>query len=354
MSAAMLVFGVVAFTRVMDESMQSGVKVGVVSNVVTALLFTLLGFVGVGGTVFFERRRLFRFFGISSARNTLHIYLSHLQVQGGGTTGAEPITRGYAGPAITVPEYRAALRVSTLFRSKVLALLPEGLRWLFAGVHIALSDVEPQIDVSPAGGWDPAPRINIVTIGSGVYNHVAKYYLDNRTLFYFAKDQNTGIRMLKVRASTPVKRGRRTLLQAAPIGADPDTGTDAPYTQRHSGSGQDPSGGQELGIIECIHDGPPDRPYDGPTVFVCAGVGTRATFGAVQYLVEHWSNLQHTYRRRDFVVVLGWPDARAALLPDEPDGPPGIVHFEAEIQRAPRMVEPAPAVVGAVRGSQST
>jgi hypothetical protein len=89
-------------------------------------------------------------------------------------------------------------------------------------------------------------------------------------------------------------------------------------------------------------------------VFVCAGVGTRATFGAVQYLVEHWSNLQHTYRRRDFVVVLGWPDARGDLLPDEPDVPPGIVHFEAEIQRAPRMVESALAVVGAMRGSEST
>ena len=58
----------------------------------------------------------------------------------------------------------------------------------------------------------------------------------------------------------------------------------------------------ELAFIQRIND----VEY-GNTVFICAGLGSSATYGSARYLAENWGRLQRKYRDGEFGICLKFP-----------------------------------------------
>ncbi len=128
-------------------------------------------------------------------------------------------------------------------------------------------------------------------IGSSVYNSLTHYYLqDNRSLYYFERDEQNNLALI-TRGSGSIK-GRPT---------------------------------QELGIIQRITDRKQNK-----IIFICAGLGTSATYGCTLHLIKNWRRLHKEFRERDFVLLLTFKsqppdspevveptDVKESFLPDE-------------------------------------
>ena len=221
----------------------------------------------------FNRRPLYRFFGITQSRPSIHIYLSRLQVKKKGTVAFEEIDNGYSGPAINILEYQAALLVVDVFKSAFVTKFPSSVRRLLQGGHAGLLDVESTIDVCPST-LDDVAATNLLLVGGQVYNLATKHYLGlQSSVYYFAKSSD-GERVIKAR--------RGGFKQADCI----------PGRSR----------GQELGIIQRLRD-----PSSGALIYVCAGIGASATYGCVAYLARYWEKLHNEFGRDDFGICLAFP-----------------------------------------------
>src|SRR5262245_50834898 len=85
------------------------VAVNTIANLVAALIIALLGVGTYLLVVISERKKIFRFFGVSGKLPSVRIYVSRLEIKPGGTVGFEPIKAGYHGPSISKIEYEGAL-----------------------------------------------------------------------------------------------------------------------------------------------------------------------------------------------------------------------------------------------------
>jgi hypothetical protein len=268
----------------MSKEMQANILAGIVANLITTSSITILGVVTFTSIFLVERQRLLRFFGIHGNMPKIHIYVSRLQVQPGGTKGAEPLKNGYIGPAIIQIEYLGALLVSRLFRSKFLALIPQGLKDLLSAVHVTLTDVDITIDVSPTLVTDEVLSENLILVGGGIYNYISLHYLNQQNTPYFFSKNEKGERTLKVRSG---------------IGNIELEGR---------------SSSRELAIIERINDS-----KRGTSIFICAGLGSSASFGSVRYLVQNWKKLQQHYGQAEFAFCLAFdnqsPDDHSVIEP---------------------------------------
>jgi len=47
-----------------------------------------------------------------------------------------------------------------------------------------------------------------------------------------------------------------------------------------------------------------DHTRNNTTIIIGAGLGVIGTMGAIQYLIDHWQELDKTYRNREFALVL--------------------------------------------------
>jgi hypothetical protein len=267
-----------------SEPVRNSVIAGILSNLITTSAFTIIGIGTFIGIFAVERQQLFRFFGINHNTPTIHIYLSRLEVVPGGTKGAEPIKIGYIGPTLIRIEYLAGLLVRHLFRSRILALIPKTLKDLLSTIHISLSDIDPIIDVSPAHVAEGILSENLILIGSGVYNYLSLHYLKQDSSPYYFGKNTRGERVVKVRR---------------------DVG-DLELEGR--------AFNQELAIIQRINDN-----KHGTTVFICAGLGSSASYGSVRYLVQNWRKLYRKYGLSEFASCLVFenqpPDSESVVEP---------------------------------------
>lgn len=247
-------------------------------------LIVFFGFIGFIIYLYYlrDRKGILSFFGIQDNRPNTTIYLSTLQVKPGGTEGIEPIGQGYSGSAISKIEYDAGLLIQKELQSKPLALLPSNIQdWLGQktvelkelNIPILLSPKSQNLDISVFDN-------NLIIIGTGVYNSLSYYYLNKylpkyydknyySRYFYNRKEAN-GQRIICIR-----ERGIRDIILEGR-----DSGSESAFIQR---------------II--------DRDY-GITVFICAGLGSSATFGSTRYLAENWKSLQQKFRNTEFGIGL--------------------------------------------------
>ncbi|HEY7781836.1 MAG TPA: hypothetical protein VIC85_16715 [Ktedonobacterales bacterium] len=271
---------------------RSGVVENIAANLITASIFTVLGasaFVWLSVT---QRRRLFRFFGVGRGTLDVRMYLSRLQIQPGGASGTEPITNGYVGPAIVKMDYDAGLLLVELFQPRALALIPDVLRDLLSTLFISLAEVDAHIEVAPTPedfAEDRHLTQPLVACGGAIYNVISSHYLNQeRSFYYFAKNA-AGHRVMRAR--------------------DPQ----APDLEALGRSR-----GHELACIQRLRE-----PTSDSIVFVCAGLGSGATYGSVEYLVRNWRRLWHRYGDAEFGICLSFATAEYDEMPDVT---PKVVH----------------------------
>lgn len=275
-----------------SNAISASILENIAANLITASFFTILGVVAFIWISVIQRRQLFRFFGISRSALDLRVYLSQLQVQPGGTKGIEPVTHGYQGPAIVKLDYDAGLLLMDLFQPRALALIPDVLRDLLSAIFVTLAEVEAGIAITPTLADFSAEHDlaqNLVTCGSSIYNSVSAYYLKQERAFYTFTKNAEGVRVLHAR--------------------DPN----APHLEL---MGRDT--GHELACIQRLKD-----PDFATTVFICAGLGSGATYGSVDYLVRNWRQLWRRYGDTEFGLCLSF----AMTNPDEmPTVEPQVLH----------------------------
>lgn len=263
---------------------RSGVVENIAANVITASIFTVLGATAFIWLSVTQRRRLFRFFGVGRGTLDVRMYLSRLQVKPGGTSGTEPITKGYVGPAIVKMEYDAGLLLVDLFQPRALALIPDVLRDLLSTLFATLSEVNTEIEVAPNPedfAEDRHLAQPLVTCGSAIYNSVSAHFLNRERSFYYFEKNAAGLRVLRAR--------------------DPNA-PDLDVAGR--------SGGHELACIQRLRE-----PTSDSIVFVCAGLGSGATYGSVEYLVRNWRRLWRRYGDTEFGICLSFATTNYDEIP---------------------------------------
>jgi hypothetical protein len=68
--------------------MYGSILAGIIANLITAVLYALVGISIYFVFFVMGRRRIFHFFGISNRLPTLRVYLSHMEIKRGGTQAA--------------------------------------------------------------------------------------------------------------------------------------------------------------------------------------------------------------------------------------------------------------------------
>ena len=264
----------------MPDNLTSNVISGIIANFLTAVLFFILTWTVYLFFIIRERKRLLRFLGVNHKFPNLKILLSRVEVKPGGTipVEGETIHHGYVGPAISKPEYDAALILYRRINPRWLASIPNRVRDLLSRRYISLIRLEPMIDVSPKNIDEIPKRTNLILVGSSVYNGATKLYLDqSKESFEFSS---------KDKLSEGGKFER--VIKLRKYGME---GVEIPGRSRK----------RELGIIQRV-----SNKEDGNTVLISAGLGAEATFGCTKYLAENMADLESKYRQKEFGICLAF------------------------------------------------
>lgn len=255
--------------------------INVLVNIVATLIIALVGLIAYAYLYWKNRKEVLHFFGINNKKPNASIYLSTLNIKPTGTTGVEAIDKGYIGAAINKLEYDGSLLIQHELKAKPLALLPKNLQDWLGKESIELRTVDVPIKLSPSinANKNSAFDNNLIILGTGVYNSLSHYYLKEYFIkhsnfypwyFYHAKD-NKGQRIIGIH-----RRG----FEDSPIDKGRDNHVEPAFIQR-------------IYDVDCKI-----------TVFICAGLGSSATFGSARYLSENWRSLQQKFGNAEFGVAL--------------------------------------------------
>jgi hypothetical protein len=249
------------------------------------VVLTILLSIMVRAMMLMNRRRMLRFFGISSSCPDLGIFLSRMEVQ--QTTGLAPITKGYVGPAVLNPELVGAIEARDLFKGGHVVVLSRKIRDWLGQQFIAVAALNPTIQISPEPHkLDGLPKQNVISLGSDVYNSLFRKHNERSQYLEFRKS-DTGERGILVKSG-----GNKGLFLTR-------------------------EGGREIGVIERVNGSSANR-----ALFYCAGLGASATLGCVRYLAQHWEDLFRENGLDEFALYLVFPDQPSntdtVVDPEEP------------------------------------
>lgn len=274
---------------------------GVFNNLAAEMIWTLIAFFLVALVAIFlltrNHRTRIAFFGLDRRCPSASIFVSNIMVR--QSIAFEPLTAGYRGPAITKVEYEAALRIQAELTKRPLVVVLEPLQNWISRRICRRQDVATQIRLSPRGD-DPSSGAEAATpppleghltdgsnvsIGSPIYNSIAKWYLEE----YLPNPAN-GYESWFAFGRAP--SGERTIQR-----------------MRHS----------DVGPIELPRAPAPTTPgadralepafvmrlkHDGKTIFLCAGIAGWATAQSVHYLAENWSQMHRAMGDAEFAMAL--------------------------------------------------
>lgn len=256
----------------------SDIGLNVLANILAALIVAILGWLASIvlrlPSVYRQRCNLFEFLGVSQDEHRFLVYLSTLFIAPGGSADFRGARRSFQGPAIPAVELTIVQPTSQLFISPFLRSLPASMRkWLGNKVHWAFREILPEFSPSPPNRNEVEPT-NMLTVGSQYYNAAGDLYAE--TGDPFLKMEQVGTTMV-----IRVRKGPRK---------------DDVFQQR-------PNCNDDLAIVEKLLD-----EAHGTTVFIAAGLGVVGTRGAVQYLVDNWSQLREDFGAAPFAICLRFQD----------------------------------------------
>lgn len=247
----------------------------VLGNVIATLIVAVVVcFLSIGLSlpfVFWRRRRVFNFLGVSKGRPRFSVYFSTVFVQPGGSCDFRGTSRVFAGPALPVAELRVIQPVFDLFRNRTLdGISPCIRKWLGFRAHWSFSLITPQFSSSPQNPADVEFGGGLLTIGSQFYNSAADYFIRICDPFLILDNIGSNGRIC-------VARGPRK----------------GDVFQPRNGLQDD------LAIVEKMYD-----PASQTTIFFAGGLGVVGTMGAVTYLTNNLDQLAKSYGKRRFALAL--------------------------------------------------
>lgn len=247
----------------------------VVANLVATAILIVAGWITLALLFLGPRRALADFFGVRPSKPKLLIFVSRLQIPESGFPGHQPIGKGFDHPAIIRLEYIGATLFADLFRSTMLARIPRRLRHLVGDRFSGVVDVDLKIDIAPTGAPPIPTDSTLILLGGAVYNALTEHYLNQPQSWF-----QIPIKTVEDTRSLEYKKGGLVGVHVAR---------------------QDDN---EYGIVQRLYD-----EANRNTVFICAGLGSSATYGCARYLAENWAELaKRVGDKKDLAVCLVFPD----------------------------------------------
>lgn len=230
---------------------------GILSNFLFALLIIFIGWL----TYYFtERRKLLKFFGISSSKR-LVIYISNLRITQGGSIGIDGKSRSFSGTTVV---YREQL-MANAFRERFNYLVPSLSDSKSFFRKILFADIDVTILTSPIKIDEIESNSSILSFGSPGYNIASKYIEedDSSTVQFENDNSEIGISNLPKMNDS------------------------------------------QIGFIQRLNI---NRDNNQRSLFYTAGLTEQGTIGAAFYLLTNWKKLRKKYKDEDsFVIVLRFP-----------------------------------------------
>lgn len=254
----------------------SNVLAEIIATVLLALLLWLLSIPLRLPLVYRKRRQLFEFFGLTKDTPNLLVYLSTVYVRSGGSVDFQGVPRTFSGPAIPSAELSIVEPLSKLFSNPFLDGLPMSFRnWLASRVHWSFKSITPTFKASPQDRT-MVEKGNVFTVGSRYYNSAADLYADTI---------NPILSMVQINRKMKIK------VQQGPQLGD--------VFEQRQGQVDD------LAIVEKLYDSDTNT-----TIFFAAGLGVVGTLGAVNFIIDKWTNLQEDFGSSPFGICLRFENVR--------------------------------------------
>ena len=233
----------------------------IISSVIGAFIYTfLIIIIGWGTYCITGRRKLLKFFGISSTKR-LVIYLSNIRVNQFGSKGVDGKDRSYAGSTVVYNEQNVASKFKERFNYLVPSLSdsPSFLS------KILFSDIQVRSKISPLNDSELESVSSIISFGSPAYN-IASSMIESCG--------NSSVKFIEDMTCIQIKN--------VPNIKDPTNGFI-----------------QKLVI---------NNDNNHRCLFYVAGLAEQGTIGAAHYLVDNWNVLQKKYKDNEsFIILLRFP-----------------------------------------------
>jgi len=241
----------------------------IVLTIAPYLIGVLVAFVGLVVFGLSKQRKLMRFLGVDKTARRIIVYLSSLLVPRGCAIGFDGLPRSYQGITIPIEELSVSAPLSKALKIDPFENIPPIIRKPLQEKSAVFRALAVDVNASPMKESDiDFSTRSIITVGSQGYN-VVTYYCVTRNLSQLQIVQNgSAIQIMKG------KHQGETIRPASP---------------QH-----------DIAILERIVE----RTQSGTTIIVAAGLGVIGTMGAVQYVIDHWHELDKTYGENEFALVL--------------------------------------------------
>lgn len=230
---------------------------------------------------FSKQKRLLNFFGPQKTSKRVIVYLSSLLVPRGGSTGFDGLPRSYQGIAIPTEELNVGSRLAKALSVDAFEYIPTVIRKSLQEKFAFFRPLMARIDASPMqyNNIDFSTR-SIIAIGSQGYNIVTNYCLTESLVQLQITHNGTVIEVMKGKDKGEIVRKA---------------------SDQH-----------DIAILEKLID----HNRDDSSIIIAAGLGVLGTMGAVQYLIDHWRDLQKSYGNCDFALALQFGPANKGSYDD--------------------------------------
>lgn len=229
----------------------------------------LVAFVGFIAFSLSKQRKLLNFLGADKKARQVNVYLSSLLIPRGCAVGFDGLPRSYQGITIPTEELGISARLSKALTVDAFEYIPPIVRKSLQEKYAFFRPLIVSINASPMqeNQLDFSTR-SIITVGSQGYNVVTNYCVGRNIAQVQISHNGTAIQVMKGKDKGEVMR---------------------PASNQH-----------DIAILERLVD----HTRNGTTIIIGAGLGVVGTMGAIQYLIDHWQELDKTYRNREFALVL--------------------------------------------------
>ena len=249
-----------------------------VAPYVIGFIFALISFITYS---FSRQKKLLKFFGPEKTSKRVLVYLSSLLVPRGGSTGFDGLPRSYQGIAIPTGELNVGSRLAKALTIDAFEYIPPVVRKSLQEKISFFRPLTARIDASPMQNTDiDFSSRSIIAVGSQAYNIITNYCITENLVQLQITHNGTVIELMK-------GKDKGGIVKRA-------------------------SGQHDIAILEKFID----HNRNDSSIIIAAGLGVIGTMGAVQYLIDHWRDLQKLYGNSDFALALQFGPVNRGSLDD--------------------------------------
>lgn len=229
-------------------------------------LITFISFIAV---VLSKQLKLFKFLGIDKERRPTAVYLSSLFIPCGCAVGFDGLPRSYQGITIPTEELSISARLAKAFTIDPFEYIPPVVSKSIQKKYAFFRPLTVNINASPMKENEiDFSTHSIITAGSQAYNVVTNHCVSHNLAQLQISHNGTAIQVM-------MGNNKGEVIQ--------------PATNHH-----------DIAILERLVD----HERNDTTIIIGAGLGVIGTMGAIQYLIDNWQEMEKTYRKREFALVL--------------------------------------------------